>query len=186
VDKIINEEYADNSFIQDTIELLRNSTQQSKLITLSKCKHQNNRLYYRGRLVIPDSDELKVKLLQIVHNSPAGRHPGRGKTLDILQQEYYWPRMFNTVQRFVACCHICRKAKASREKYHSLLKPLPIPIRSWRDISVDFVTDLPKSEGCTNIMVVVDRLTKYQYLIPCASITAPAVAQLFYRHVWIH
>jgi hypothetical protein len=94
--------------------------------------------------------------------------------------------MFNTVRRFVACCHICWKAKASREKYHGLLKPLPIPIRSWRDISVDFVTDLPKSEGCTNIIVVVDWLTKYWYLIPCASITAPAVAQLFYWHVWIH
>jgi hypothetical protein len=186
VDEIINEEYAEDSFIQDTLELLRNGTRRSKLITLSECEHRNDRLYYRGRLVIPDSDELKVKLLRIVHDSPAGGHPGRGKTLDILQREYYWPRMFDTVRRFVACCHICRKAKASREKYHGLLKPLPIPIRSWRDISVDFVTDLPESEGCTNIMVVVDRLTKYRYLIPCATITAPAVAQLFYRHVWIH
>jgi hypothetical protein len=183
VDEIINEEYAGDSFIQEILELLRNGTQRSKLVTLSECEDQNNRLYYRGRLVIPDSDELKIKLLQIVHNSPAGGHPGRGKTLDILQQEYYWPCMFNTVQRFVACCHTCWKAKASRKKYHRLLKLLPIPIQSWKDISIDFVTNLPESEGCTNIMVVVDQLTKYQYLIPCASITAPAVAQLFYWHV---
>jgi hypothetical protein len=63
VDEIINEEYAEDSFIQDTLELLRNGTQRSKLITLSECEHRNNRLYYRGRLVIPNSDKLKVKLL---------------------------------------------------------------------------------------------------------------------------
>jgi hypothetical protein len=46
VAEIINEEYTTDSFIQDTLELLWNSTQQSKLITLSKCEHRNNRLYY--------------------------------------------------------------------------------------------------------------------------------------------
>ena len=35
-------------------------------------------------------------------------------------------------------------------------------------------------------MVVVDRLSKYRYLIPCARIQAPDVAQLFYRYVWVH
>lgn len=186
ITQIIDEGYSGDEFIQETLVLLRNGTQRSKRITLSDCEDRNGRLYYRDRLVIPSSDELKIKLLRLVHESPAGGHPGRGKTLDILQREYYWPRMFDTVRRFVACCHICRKAKASREKYHGLLKPLPIPDRSWKDISVDFVTDLPLSEGCMNIMVVVDRLTKYRYLIPCASITAPAMAQLFYRHVWVH
>ena len=48
VEEIINEEYAKDSFIQDTLKLLQNGTQRSKLITLSECEHWNGRLYYRG------------------------------------------------------------------------------------------------------------------------------------------
>jgi transposase InsO family protein len=92
--------------------------------------------------------------------------------------------MHNTIRRYVASCHTCRRAKTSRETYNGLLKPLPVPDRRWKDISVDFVVDLPASKGCTNIMVVVDRLSKMRHLIACPDMSAPAVAQLFLDHVW--
>jgi hypothetical protein len=185
VQQIIEEEYPNDAFIQEILSLIRDGARRSKKLSLSECEDREGRLYYRDRLVIPNNDELKIKLLRIAHDSPAGGHSGRGKTLEILQREYYWPRMFETIRRYVACCHTCRRSKASREKYHGLLKPLPVPERRWKDISVDFVTELPESEGCTNIMVVVDRLTKYRHLIPCREITAAAVGRLFYRHVWV-
>jgi hypothetical protein len=153
-------------------------------MTLSECGSRGGRLYYRNRLVVPDHDELKIKILRAVHDSPSGGHPGRGKTLEIVQREYYWPRMFDTIRRYVGCCHTCRRSKASREKYHGLLKPLPVPERRWQHISIDFVVDLPESEGCKNIMVVVDRLTKNRYLIPCAKMEAIDVARMFLRYVW--
>jgi hypothetical protein len=59
-----------------------------------------------------------------------------------------------------------------------------VPSKRWRDISVDFVVELPESNGCTVIMVVVDRLSKMRHLIPCSEITAPAVARLFLWYVW--
>jgi hypothetical protein len=40
------------------------------------------------------------------------------------------------------------------------LKPLPIPDRIWSEISMDFITELPESEGCENIVVITDRLSK--------------------------
>ena len=61
---------------------------------------------------------------------------------------------------------------------------MPVPERRWADISVDFVVDLPESEGYKNVMVVVDRLSKYRYLIPCSKMEAPDVARMFLRHVW--
>jgi hypothetical protein len=44
-----------------------------------------------------------------------------------------------------------------------LLKPLAIPNQCWEEVSMDFITSLPKSEGNTVIMVVVDRLKKYAH-----------------------
>jgi hypothetical protein len=45
-------------------------------------------------------------------------------------------------------------------KRRGFLKPLLIPNYIWSEISIDFITDLPELEGCTNIVVVTDRLSK--------------------------
>ena len=42
-----------------------------------------------------------------------------------------------------------------------LLQPLGIPSQCWEEVSMDFITGLPKYEGKIIIRVVVDRLTKY-------------------------
>ena len=48
-------------------------------------------------------------------------------------------------------------------KTPSLLQPLNIPSQHWEEVSMDFITSLPKSEGRNVTMVVVDRLTKYAH-----------------------
>src|SRR2546421_119936 len=68
--------------------------------------------------------------------------------------------MHEIVRRYVASCHICSQTKPSREKYQGLLKPLSIPERRWKHISVDFVTELPACQGHTSVMVVICRLSK--------------------------
>jgi len=46
-------------------------------------------------------------------------------------------------------------------KTPDLLQPLAIPSQRWEEVSMDFITSLPKLEGKRIIMVVVDRLKKY-------------------------
>jgi hypothetical protein len=53
--------------------------------------------------------------------------------------------------------------KGETIKTPGLLQPLAIPSQHWEEVSMDFITGLPKSEGKTVIMVVVDRLTKYAH-----------------------
>jgi hypothetical protein len=50
---------------------------------------------------------------------------------------------------------------------------------------MDFVTDLPWSNGCDAVLVVVDRLTKDIRLIACRkTYTVEQLAELFIRHVF--
>jgi hypothetical protein len=61
-----------------------------------------------------------------------------------------------------------------------LLQPLPIPAGVWQDLTMDFIKGLPKSEGCSVILVVVDRLTKCAHFLPIKHpYTTAAIAQIF-------
>jgi hypothetical protein len=65
------------------------------------------------------------------------------------------------------------------------LQPLPIPPTIWKDISMDFITGLPKSRNKSFIMVVVDRLSRYAHF--CAlqhPFTTSKVAQIFMDQVF--
>ena len=53
--------------------------------------------------------------------------------------------------------------KVEKMNTPSLLRPLSIPSQRWTKVSMDFFIVLPKSEGKSVIMVVVDRLTKYAH-----------------------
>ena len=52
-----------------------------------------------------------------------------------------------------------------------------IPKRIWSEILIDFITDLPKSEGCPNIIVVVDRLRKGVVADGLENIDAKTIAK---------
>jgi len=66
-----------------------------------------------------------------------------------------------------------------------LLKPLPIPEKTWIDVSIDFIEGLPKSYGKAVIMVLVDQLSKYAHFCPLAHPYKVAnVAQLFLDNIF--
>jgi len=84
------------------------------------------------------------------------------------------------VESFIQLCEVCQKAKHVHNLPAGKLQPLPIPAGTWQDLSMDVIEGLPKSEGYSVIMVVVDRLTKYAHFLPLKHpYTAPVVAKLF-------
>ena len=81
---------------------------------------------------------------------------------------------------------MCGKSKIWREQKQGLLKPLPIPARIWTELSIDFITGLAPSRGCTNVMVVTDRLSKSVIAVPMKDIRAVDVAQKLLEDVFQH
>nr|GFA36774.1 hypothetical protein [Tanacetum cinerariifolium] len=65
------------------------------------------------------------------------------------------------IATYVSKCLTCAKVKAEHQKPSGLLVQPKIPEWKWDNITIDFVTKLPKSsQGYDTIWVVVDRLTK--------------------------
>lgn len=154
----------------------------------AECQIRNETLYYRDRIWVPEWEPLRTQILQTTHDSVIGGHPGRHSMLALLSRSFFWPNISQDVRRFARNCDTCGRIKAWREKRRGLLKPLPIPERVWRDITMDFITDLPPSRRtkATSCMVITDRLSKGKIFEAMTSITAEAVAdkviQCFVRH----
>ena len=140
-------------------------------------------VFRANKLCIPDSS-VRLLLFQEAHGGGLIGHFGVKKTQDVLATHFYWPRMRRDVERFVARCTTCQKAK-SRLNPHGLYMPLPVPSVPWEDISMDFVLGLPKTQkGRDSIFVVVDRFSKMAHFIPChKSDDAAHVADLFFRDI---
>jgi hypothetical protein len=124
---------------------------------------KNDSLWYKDRLYLCNNSQLKQKVLLELHTSPVGGHSGFLKTYHRVKKDFFWDGLKTDVQRFVAECLVCQQNKVETIKTPGLLQPLSIPSQRWEEVSMDFITGLPKSEGKSVIMVIVDRLTKYAH-----------------------
>ncbi|KAI2667405.1 Transposon Tf2-8 polyprotein [Labeo rohita] len=136
-----------------------------------------------GKIYVPRSQRLH--LLGTVHESPGSGHPGSRWILSLLQARYWWPSMHHDVSRYVLSCSVCAMSNTPRHLPTGKLVPLPIPQRPWSHIGVDFVTDLPNSEGNTCILVFVDRFSKSCRLIPLRGLpTALETIEHLFQHIF--
>jgi hypothetical protein len=124
-------------------------------------------------------------VLSELHATPTAGHSGFTKTYDRVKRSFFWDGMKQDIRNFVAECDVCQCNKGETVKSLGTLQPLPIPPAIWKDISMDFITGLPKSGNKSVIMVVVDRLSKYAHF--CAlqhPFTTSTVAQIFMDQVF--
>lgn len=153
-------------------------------VSINECAvDQEGRLLYRDRRWVPQSEPLRTGLIDKSHSPVVAGHPGRQATYQTIAREYFWPGMSRDTRRFIRNCSVCGRIKPWRDGLHGLLKPLPVPDQIWKEISIDFITDLPESEGCTILLVVTDRLSKDIVLVPLPDMSTETLVQAFIKHV---
>ena len=114
---------------------------------------------------MPDAYQLRQKILYELHDAAYSGHVGITKTYRAVLRVFWWPHLKNHVTEYVRSCASCQRNKASNQKPGGLLQSLPIPTYPWESISMDYITDLPKTkDGYNAILVFVDRLTKMTHL----------------------
>jgi len=158
----------------------------SMTVTLADCLVNNRRLFYRRKLWIPENNDLRRRCVNDCHEQPMVGHPGPSRTFEILQRQFYWPKMMDTVREQLAKCATCSRTKPSRER-HGQLQALEPPKKRWQHLAMDFVTDLPPSNGlfpdATSIWVITDRLSKERHLAPCHSMKTEHLVRIFIHFI---
>lgn len=113
--------YEADPFPAKIFQMLAENVRHSKEISLAECTNDNGRLRFRGKLWVPDYQDLMLR------DSPLAGHPGRAKTLELVKRHYYWPSMHKYVERYVRNCHVCSRSKPTRHGKQGPLCPLPVP-----------------------------------------------------------
>ncbi|GJW84377.1 putative reverse transcriptase domain-containing protein [Tanacetum coccineum] len=101
------------------------------------------------------------------HKSKYSIHPGSDKMYQDLKKLYWWPNMKAEIATYISKCLTCAKVMAECQKPSGWLVQPVIPVWKLENITMDFVTKLPKtSTGQDTIWVIVDRLTKSAHFLP--------------------
>ena len=125
-------------------------------------------ILFKNKVYIPDDLDLCRSIIAETHKSRY-RHPGCFKTLQLLKEWFYWPRMAMMTNNFVEGCATCQQMKPNTHPTTAPLMPIiSHATRPFQQVTMDFITDLPISNGFDSISIVVDQgLSKGVILCPC-------------------
>ena len=138
---------------------------------------------YQPRLCVPT--KRCNLILREVHESPLeSAHVSAECLWQTLSLRFYWKRMKTDIIEYCRTCDVCQKVKVPNFAKFSFLIPNPIPSRPYQSISMDFIVNLPWSNGFNTIFVIVNCLSKQGSFIPCTTgLTAEEFAELFVCHI---
>ena len=141
-----------------------------------------------GRIVVPDSKDTKLLILQAMHDHALAGHFSVAKTLKAINHRFFWRRAAQEVSDYIRHCPSCQANKSNSSKPSGLLQPLEVPLTPWHTVTPDYITGLPlTAKGHNAIAVFVDKLTKYVYAVPCSNTSdATDWAHMYVEHVVQH
>ncbi|GKB24793.1 putative reverse transcriptase domain-containing protein [Tanacetum coccineum] len=129
-------------------------------------KKEDGSLYFMDCIWVPLIGGVRLVIMDEAHKSRYSVHPGADKMYYDLRDMYWCPGMKNDIATYVSECLTCAKVKAEHQRPSGLLQQPEIPEWKWENITMDFITKLPRARsGHDAIWVVVDRLTKSAHFL---------------------
>ncbi|GJT75287.1 putative reverse transcriptase domain-containing protein [Tanacetum coccineum] len=124
-------------------------------------------LCLRNRSWLPCYGDLRTLIMHESHKSKYSVYPGSDKMYPDMTKLYWWPNMKADIATYVSKCLTCLKVKVENQKPSGLLVQPEIPQWKWDNITMDFVTKLPRTQsGNDTIWEIIDRLTKSAHFLP--------------------
>jgi len=141
-----------------------------------------------NKVYLEDNPETCRKVLQEIHDSPIGGHPGISNTYDLVKRNYEGPRLRKFVEDYVKGCATCQETKVITHMKRAPLYHLNTFVEQgpFQYVSMDLITDLPTSNTYDSILTIVDQgCSKAAKFIPCnKTIDGQGVAKLYLQHLF--
>lgn len=127
------------------------------------------------QLVLPS--EFHSMVLKAMHDDFG--HLGIDRTLDMIRNRFFWPKMSEEVERYIKNCGKCVIHKSLVKKaapLHQIVSNGPMDLLSME----------PDSKGFSNVLIVTDHFTRYSQAFPTRSQKAHEVARVLVDKYFVH
>ena len=132
------------------------------------------------QIVLPK--QFRAMALQGCHEE-AG-HLGKERTLDLLRERFYWPKMSQDVESNLKNCErcLCRKSPTNnRAPLVNIKTTQPLEI-----VCLDYLTLEMSKDGYQSILVITDHYTRYCIAVPTKNMTAQTTADALFNNFIVH
>ncbi|GKB93700.1 putative reverse transcriptase domain-containing protein [Tanacetum coccineum] len=102
-------------------------------------------LCLHGRSWLPCYRDLRSVIMHESNKSKYSIHPGSEKMYQGVKKFYWWPNMKADIATYVSKYLTCARVKAEHQRPSGLLVQPAIPEWKWDNITMDFITKLPRS-----------------------------------------
>lgn len=133
-------------------------------------------------ICVPRNRDLITTILTQAHEIMG--HYGDQRTCEYTRRWYWWPNMTKDAREFCRTCEQCQRAKGSNKKPSGKLHTLPVPIKPWDSIGMDFIGPFPEVKGLNYLWVVICRMTSMVHMIPVnTKMTATELSWKYIREI---
>ena len=95
----------DEEPIAKVVQQLRKSA--TRTIRSAEWSQRDGLLYFRGRIYVPPTSDLRRRIVFLCHDTKIAGHAGRFKTLELVSRNYWWPNMSRYISQYVSTCNLC-------------------------------------------------------------------------------
>ncbi len=134
-------------------------------IELKHCKMIDNVLFKKDLLWV--SENMHTKLLKKMYDQSFIFHFDNWRTINLVQRFYYWSDHQATIKQYIWNCHDCQRSKTFRNSINELLHSLSISQKCWKDIVMNFITELFLLEEYNIICIIICHLIKKHHYVFC-------------------
>ncbi len=154
-----------NEFCNEYRQAMNENKLKFHIIKLKNCEIIDSVLFRKDLLWI--SENMHTKLLQEVHDQPSISHLDNKWIINLVQHFYYWSDHWATIQRYIWNYHACQRSKVSKDSINELHQSLSISQKHWKDITMNFITELSLSEDYNIICTIICHLIKECHYVSC-------------------
>ena len=132
-----------------------------------------------SQLIVPKS--LRKEAFLQLHDTLTSGHFGINKTIDRLQQRFYWSGLQEDAKRWCSACDMCASRRGPPRMPYAPLSKYTVGAPAER-IAADIMGPLPTTEsGHKYILLVVDYFTKWPEAFPLPNQEAATVAEVLVK-----
>ncbi len=135
-----------NEFCSEYKQAKNNNKLKLHSIKMKNCKIIDDILFRKRLLWV--FKNMHMKLLQEVHDQSFIFHLNNERTINLVQRFYYWSNHQATIRQYIWNCFIYQRSKVSKNAINELHQSLSISLEWWKDIAMNFITELSLYWDC--------------------------------------